>query len=188
MIMNAVHVHETSRMGPQHQVFDAADNAAQVSQALAASARTDHGAQDRPATLPRRARSPPRTTHRDMEPLWGFSDADHRDGGTCPCHGRCRDRADHRLPSSMRGEIVRSTTISTGSSCTATHGYLIQQSMEPYANRRTDRWGEPLAFRAGARRAERGAAIGSRTRRWACASRSTISCPIERGGLGVDGA
>jgi NADPH-dependent 2,4-dienoyl-CoA reductase/sulfur reductase-like enzyme len=28
----------------------------------------------------------------------------------------------------------------------ATHGYLLQQSFSPWANQRTDRWGEPLAF------------------------------------------
>lgn len=180
MIMNAVHVHETSRMGPQHQVFDAATMPPKFRK-LAAAAH-DHGAKI-VQQLYHVGAVATSDNHRDMEPLWGFSDAVTATGERV----HVMDDAEIELIIDAFVDAAKCAVDNDldGIELHATHGYLIQQSMEPYANRRTDRWGEPLAFLR---------ELGTRTRRAigsdkALGLRVTLDdfLPPERGGLGVEG-
>ncbi|MGK2287025.1 FAD-dependent oxidoreductase [Pedomonas sp. V897] len=83
-------------------------------------------------------------SHDDLTPLWGFSPLTSVDGEAC-----------HVMTDAEIEEVIEAFVAAArcavengidGIELHATHGYLIQQSFMPFANRRTDKWGQRLYF------------------------------------------
>lgn len=140
IIMTAMHVHPTSQI-PNHFLYDAEDMAPkfrQISQRVHA-----HGTKiiSQLFHFGMQGKSESRD---DYAPIWGFSPTITQAG-----------EAVHEMTDEEVEEII--DAFATAAKCAVangvdgvelhgTHGYLIQQSFSPWANQRTDRWGEPLYF------------------------------------------
>lgn len=81
----------------------------------------------------------------DLQPLWSFS------GTTSPSSAE----ASHEMTDAEIEEVIDAFAAMAalaveagldGVELQGAHGYLIQQSFSPWANRRTDRWGKQTAF------------------------------------------
>ncbi len=178
IILTAMHVHQTSQI-PNHFVYEAKDIAGKFEQISARLHR--HGAKVI-AQLFHFGVQNKSESRDDLSPLWGFS-------GTISNLGE----ASHTMTDAEIEEIIdafaRAARIAVsngvdGVELHATHGYLIQQSFSPYANKRTDKWGEPLLFaRTLATRVRQ--AIGPDKVMGLRVSVDDFLAP-ERGGLGPD--
>jgi len=80
----------------------------------------------------------------DLQPLWGFSPIVSAEG-----------EAAHEMTPAEIEEVIAgfAATAALAVECGldgvelhCAHGYLLQQSLSPWANQRTDEWGEPLRF------------------------------------------
>lgn len=80
----------------------------------------------------------------DFQPLWGFSGLMSAEGEAS--HKMSDAEIEAVIESFVRTAVVAVESGMDGVELHGTHGYLIQQSFSPYANKRTDRWGEPLCF------------------------------------------
>jgi 2,4-dienoyl-CoA reductase-like NADH-dependent reductase (Old Yellow Enzyme family) len=80
----------------------------------------------------------------DLHPLWGFS-------GTASAEGEAsHEMTDAEIETIIQG-FVDAAVIAVengldGVELHGTHGYLLQQSFSPFANKRKDKWGEHLCF------------------------------------------
>jgi 2,4-dienoyl-CoA reductase-like NADH-dependent reductase (Old Yellow Enzyme family) len=140
IIMTAMHVHPSSQI-PNHFMYDPADMAGKFQKISARLHR--HGAKviSQLFHFGVQGKSESRD---DYTPLWGFS-------GTVSDAGE----ASHEMTDAEIEEVIDAFAAAArvavesgvdGVELHGTHGYLIQQSFSPFANRRTDRWGEDLYF------------------------------------------
>jgi len=140
IILTAMHVHASSQI-PQHWVFDPETMAPKLQRLSTRLHR--HGAKAISQLFHFGAvgRSNARD---DLHPLWGFSALPTLEG-----------EAVHEMPEAELEEVIEAFALAAkaatengmdGVELHGTHGYLIQQSFSPYANRRTDRWGCGLSF------------------------------------------
>ncbi len=83
-------------------------------------------------------------THDDFKPLWGFSPLESLDGETC--HVMTDAEIEEVIDAFVAASTCATENGIDGIELHATHGYLLQQSFTPYANRRTDKWGQRLYF------------------------------------------
>lgn len=140
IILTAMHVHPTSQISG-HFIYEAADIARKYQQLSTRLHR--HGAKVIQQIMHwgAQGRSDPRD---DWAPIWSFS-------GTTTLHGEpTHAMTDAEIEEVIDG-FVKVATIAVENGCDGvelhgTHGYLIQQSFTPYANKRTDKWGEHLYF------------------------------------------
>ncbi|NMG73694.1 FAD-dependent oxidoreductase [Aromatoleum diolicum] len=140
IILTAMHVHHTSQI-PTHYVYEERDIAGKFQQISERLHR--HGAKviSQLFHFGVQFKSDARD---DLSPLWGFS-------GTASLEGE----ASHEMTDAEIEEVIdafaKTASIAVkngidGVELHGAHGYLIQQSFSPFANRRTDRWGEYLYF------------------------------------------
>lgn len=79
-------------------------------------------------------------SHHDMEPLWGFSGLSSLEGEAS--HRMSDAEIEEVIDSFVRLSVIACESGMDGVELHGTHGYLIQQSFSPYANQRTDKWGQ----------------------------------------------
>lgn len=140
IIMQPVHVHPSSHaLG--HYVYDPTDLYAKLS--LAARRLHDAGATVFIQLMHFGAQFTS-DGRRGFEPLWGFSPITSPEGEMA--HEMNDAEIDAVIDGFGRTAEIACDAGLDGVELHATHGYLLQQSFSPWANRRTDRWGEPLAF------------------------------------------
>lgn len=82
---------------------------------------------------------------RDLEPLWGFSPTVSPTGGEV-AHEMTEAEIEAVVDGFARTAALAVEAGLDGVELHAAHGYLVQQSFSPWANQRTDRWGEPHRF------------------------------------------
>ena len=80
----------------------------------------------------------------DFQPLWGFSGLPSLEG--CASHKMTDAEIEEVIASFVKWAVVAVESGVDGVELHGAHGYLIQQSFSPFANKRTDKWGEPLYF------------------------------------------
>ncbi len=140
IILTAMHVHQSSQVA-NHFNYEATDLARKLQELSTRVHR--HGAKliSQLFHLGVVGKSEGRT---DLQPLWGFSD-------TISISGEMA----HEMTGAEIEDVIDAFADSArlvvdngvdGVEIHAAHGYLIQQSFSPFANKRTDKWGEPLAF------------------------------------------
>jgi len=79
-------------------------------------------------------------SHPDMEPLWGFSGLPSPEGEAS--HRMTTDEIEEVIEAFVKVAVVAVESGMDGVELHGTHGYLIQQSFSPWANKRTDKWGQ----------------------------------------------
>ncbi|MBT4161864.1 MAG: FAD-dependent oxidoreductase [Gammaproteobacteria bacterium] len=140
IILTAMHVHASSQI-PNHYVFDAETMAPKFAQVSTRLHR--HGAKcvSQLFHFGAQGKSDQRD---DYHPLWSFS-------GTTTLEGEVT----HKMTDAEIEEVIDAFAFTAkvatengmdGVELHGTHGYLIQQSFSPYANKRDDKWGEDLYF------------------------------------------
>jgi len=140
IILTAMHVHKSSQCNA-HYIPEEADISKKLSQlaervhrhgAKVVSQLFHFGAQGQSAC------------HDDLTALWGFS-------GTVTAFGE----ASHEMTAEEIEEVIDGFADSArivvqsgidGVELHCTHGYLLMQSLSPWANKRDDEWGKPLQF------------------------------------------
>lgn len=80
----------------------------------------------------------------DLTPLWGFSGIVSAEGEAA--HEMSDDEIEQVIEAFVRTAQITVESGMDGVELHATHGYLLQQSLSPFANQRTDKWGEELYF------------------------------------------
>ena len=80
----------------------------------------------------------------DLTPLWSFSGTPSTDGEAS--HEMTNDEIEEIIQAFVDTAVIAVENGMDGVELHGTHGYLIQQSFSPYANKRTDIWGERLHF------------------------------------------
>ena len=80
----------------------------------------------------------------DLTPLWGFSGAASTEGEAS--HEMTHDEIEEVIGAFVDTAVLAVENGIDGVELHGTHGYLIQQSFSPWANKRTDVWGDPLHF------------------------------------------
>lgn len=140
IVLQPVHVHPSSHaLG--HYVYEPRDLARKLT--LMANALHNHGAKTVIQLFHFGAQFTS-DSRRSLEPLWAFSPIASPEGEMA------HEMTEEEIEAVIEG-FVSTARIATeagidGVELHATHGYLLQQSFSPWANQRTDRWGEPLAF------------------------------------------
>lgn len=140
IIMTAMHVHEASQM-LNHWVFDPATMAPKFRQISERVHR--HGAKII-AQVFHFGVVGKSETHDDFTPLWGFSPLESVDGEAC--HVMTDAEIEEVIDAFVAASVCAVENGVDGVELHATHGYLLQQSFSPFANRRTDKWGQRLFF------------------------------------------
>jgi 2,4-dienoyl-CoA reductase-like NADH-dependent reductase (Old Yellow Enzyme family)/thioredoxin reductase len=140
IIMTAMHVHPTSQIFG-HFVYEPEDIAKKFQQMSMRVHR--HGAKliQQLFHYGVQGKSDPRD---DWAPLWGFSGTTSIQGE--PSHAMTEDEIEEIIESFARTAAICVVNGVDGVELHGTHGYLIQQSFSPYANKRTDKWGSDLYF------------------------------------------
>jgi len=140
IIMTAMHVHETSQING-HYVYEPADLAGKMRQMSARVHR--HGAKivQQLFHFGAQGKSDPRD---DWAPMWSFSGTTTLHGE--PSHAMTDAEIEEIIDAFVKAAVICVENGLDGVELHGTHGYLIQQSFSPFANRRTDKWGEPLYF------------------------------------------
>jgi len=143
IILQPIHVHPTSNAAG-HYAYDAGDLAPK----LRAMARRLHAHDTRVVLQLLHFGAAFRSdTASNLEPLWSFG----------PFVSPSGSEAAHEMTDGeveeVIGAYVATATLAVecgldGVELQAAHGYLVQQSMSPWANQRTDRWGARTAFAA----------------------------------------
>lgn len=140
MVLTAMHVHPSSQK-EAHFVYDAADIAPKYREL----SRRVHGHGGRIVQqLFHYGVNGKSDARDDMSPLWGFSSTTSSQGETA--HAMTGEEIEEVIESFARAATIACENGVDGVELHGTHGYLIQQSFSPYANKRTDCWGEPLYF------------------------------------------
>jgi 2,4-dienoyl-CoA reductase-like NADH-dependent reductase (Old Yellow Enzyme family) len=80
----------------------------------------------------------------DLEPLWSFSGTPSPEGE--PSHAMSPEEIEAVLDSFATTARIAVESGLDGVEVHGAHGYLVQQSFSPWANRREDEWGEPYRF------------------------------------------
>jgi len=80
----------------------------------------------------------------DLQPLWGMSGTDSLDGEAS--HEMTEGEIETVIQAFVDAAVVAVENGIDGIELHAAHGYLLQQSFSPFANKRTDRWGERLCL------------------------------------------
>lgn len=80
----------------------------------------------------------------DLTPLWGFSGTASIEGE--PSHEMTGAEVEEVIQSFVDTAVVAVENGIDGVELHGTHGYLLQQSFGPFANKRTDKWGKDLYF------------------------------------------
>jgi 2,4-dienoyl-CoA reductase-like NADH-dependent reductase (Old Yellow Enzyme family)/thioredoxin reductase len=81
----------------------------------------------------------------DLEPLWGFSPTVSPTGGEV-AHEMTPDEIEEVIDGFVRTASIAVAAGLDGVEIHAAHGYLVQQSFSPWANRRDDGWGASPRF------------------------------------------
>jgi 2,4-dienoyl-CoA reductase-like NADH-dependent reductase (Old Yellow Enzyme family)/thioredoxin reductase len=140
IIFTAMHVHESSQIN-NHFVFEPKTMAPKFQQISTRLHRHGAKAISQLFHFGAQGKSDPRD---DFHPLWSFS-------GTTTVEGEVT----HQMTSDEVEEVIDAFALAAktavengmdGVELHGTHGYLIQQSFSPFANQRTDKWGEDLHF------------------------------------------
>jgi 2,4-dienoyl-CoA reductase-like NADH-dependent reductase (Old Yellow Enzyme family) len=140
IILTAMHVHESSQV-PNHFVFRPEVMAPKFQKVSARLHR--HGARAISQLFHFGAQGKS-DSHDDFHPLWSFSGATTLSGEAT--HEMTSEEIEEVIESFVRAATTVVTNGMDGVELHGTHGYLIQQSFSPSANRRTDKWGEDLYF------------------------------------------
>lgn len=140
IITTAMHVHRASQIINQW-VFDAAAMAPRFRELSERVHR--HGAKTF-AQLFHFGVQGKSDSHEDFTPLWGFSQIDSADGEAC--HVMTDGEIEEVIDAFAEAAACAVQNGMDGIELHATHGYLIQQSYTPFANKRTDKWGQRLHF------------------------------------------
>lgn len=141
IILQPVHVHESSQaLG--HHLYEPGDLGPKLRQLADAVHR--HGT---PVFLQlihfgAEFRSDART---DLQPLWSFSGHPSPTGAE-PSHAMSGEEIEAVIDGFARTATLAVESGLDGVELHAAHGYLVQQSFSPWANRRDDEWGDPLRF------------------------------------------
>lgn len=179
IILQPVHVHPSSHaLG--HYVYEPRDLARKL--ALMSNALHDFGAKTVIQLFHFGAQFTSEA-RRSLEPLWAFSPIASPEGEIA------HEMNDEEIEAVIDG-FVTTARIAVeagmdGVELHATHGYLLQQSFSPWANQRTDRWGQPLEFVGEVMRRVR-AAIG-RDKVMGLRMSADDWVRPDRGGLGAEG-
>lgn len=80
----------------------------------------------------------------DLTPLWSFSGTPSPEGEAS--HEMTNDEIEEIIQAFVDTAIIAVENGMDGVELHGTHGYLIQQSFSPWANKRTDIWGDRLHF------------------------------------------
>lgn len=80
----------------------------------------------------------------DLQPLWAFSPITSPEGEVA--HEMTGAEIEAVIDGFVATAVLAAESGLDGVELHAAHGYLIQQSFSPWANQRTDEWGEPMAF------------------------------------------
>jgi 2,4-dienoyl-CoA reductase-like NADH-dependent reductase (Old Yellow Enzyme family) len=140
IIFTAMHVHKSSQID-NHFVFEPNTMAPKFQQISTRLHRHGAKAISQLFHFGAQGKSDPRD---DFHPLWSFS-------GTTTLEGEVT----HKMTSDEIEEVIDGFALAAktavengmdGVELHGTHGYLIQQSFSPFANQRTDKWGEDLYF------------------------------------------
>ena len=78
----------------------------------------------------------------DLQPLWGLSGTISAEGEAA--HAMTEEEIEAVIQGFVDTAVVAVENGIDGIELHCAHGYLLQQSFSPFANKRTDRWGEPL--------------------------------------------
>jgi 2,4-dienoyl-CoA reductase-like NADH-dependent reductase (Old Yellow Enzyme family) len=81
----------------------------------------------------------------DFTPLWSFSGTTSASGGEV-AHEMSGGEIEELVEAFVGSAVLALESGVDGVELHGSHGYLIQQSFSPWANRREDDWGEPLRF------------------------------------------
>lgn len=81
----------------------------------------------------------------DLEPLWGFGSFVSPTGSEA-VHAMTREEIEELIDAYVATATLAVECGLDGVELQASHGYLVQQSMSPWANGRDDEWGRPSAF------------------------------------------
>jgi 2,4-dienoyl-CoA reductase-like NADH-dependent reductase (Old Yellow Enzyme family)/thioredoxin reductase len=119
----------------------------------------------------------------DLTPLWGFSGTPSSEGEAS--HQMSPEEIETVIQAFVDTAVLAVENGIDGVELHGTHGYLVQQSFSPWANQRTDIWGEPLHF-VSTLAAQTRAAIGPQAVLGLRISSDDFIKP-EAGGLGHEG-
>lgn len=119
----------------------------------------------------------------DLEPLWSFSGLPSPEGE--PSHAMSADEIEQVIEGFATMAAIAVESGLDGVEVHGAHGYLVQQSFSPWANRREDEWGQPHRFLDEVLNRVR-SAIGESAVVGFRISADDFLKP-ERGGLGIDG-
>lgn len=179
IILQPVHVHPSSHaLG--HYVYEPRDLARKL--ALMSTALHNHGAKTVIQLFHFGAQFTS-DARRSLEPLWAFSPIASPEGEIA--HEMNDDEIEAVIEGFVTTARIAAEAGMDGVELHATHGYLLQQSFSPWANQRTDRWGQPLEFIGEVMRRVR-AAIGRDKVMGLRISADDWVRP-DRGGLGAEG-
>jgi 2,4-dienoyl-CoA reductase-like NADH-dependent reductase (Old Yellow Enzyme family) len=179
IILQPAHVHPSSHaLG--HYVYEPGDLARKL--ALMANALHNHGAKTVIQLFHFGAQFTS-DARRSLEPLWAFSPIASPEGEIA------HEMNDEEIEAVIEGFVTTARIAAAagldGVELHATHGYLLQQSFSPWANQRTDRWGQPLAFVSEVMRRVR--AVIGRDKVMGLRISADDWVRPDRGGLGADG-
>lgn len=178
VILTAMHVHPSSQVA-NHFNYDPEDLARKIQ--MLSSRLHRHGTKvfSQLFHLGVFGKSDGRT---DLHPLWGFSNTVSTGGEMA--HAMTEEEIEAVIEGFTDAARLVTSNGVDGVELHAAHGYLLLQSMSPWANHRSDRWGEPLAFTKEVARRVR-AAIGPHK---ALGFRISVDDFLrqEQGGLGVE--
>ncbi len=140
VIMTAMHVHESSGL-INHFVFDEYEMPRKLKMLAD---RVHHYGTKVISQLFHFGVQATSASRSDLQPLWGFSGTTSLEGE--PSHQMTDGEIEEVIDAFCRAATVVVESGIDGVELHGTHGYLIAQSMSPFANQRTDKWGEPLFF------------------------------------------
>lgn len=140
VILTAMHVHQSSQVA-NHFIYDPDDLAKKIQ--MLSTRMHRHGTKvfSQLFHLGVFGKSDGRT---DMHPLWGFSNTVSTAGEMA--HEMTGEEIEEVIDGFVKSATLVTSNGIDGVELHAAHGYLLLQSMSPWANKRTDKWGERLYF------------------------------------------
>lgn len=140
VILTAMHVHQSSQVA-NHFNYDPDDLARKMQ--MLSTRMHRHGARvfSQLFHLGVFGKSEGRT---DLHPLWGFSNTVSTAGEMA--HEMTEEEIEEVIQGFVDSARLVTSSGIDGVELHGAHGYLLLQSMSPWANKRTDQWGEPLRF------------------------------------------